>query len=95
MGEVTCRICGLPMRGGPSMGGPDICSWCDCGGAERRFRMEYELQKHRADGFAKALATVARMLEAKGGFGDAVAEIRLVLRLLGAADTPQDTPDGQ
>jgi len=30
-GEVVCRICGLPTIHGPSMGGADVCCWCDCG----------------------------------------------------------------
>ena len=28
--EAPCRICGLP-TGGASMGGTNVCSWCDCG----------------------------------------------------------------
>lgn len=29
--ESLCRCCGLAMAGGPSMGGVDLCSWCDMG----------------------------------------------------------------
>ena len=28
--ERPCTLCGHPV-GGLSMGGPGICSWCDCG----------------------------------------------------------------
>lgn len=28
--ERSCTLCGHPV-GGLSMGGPGICSWCDCG----------------------------------------------------------------
>lgn len=44
----TCISCGLPVPS-PSMGGTNICSWCDCGGAERRFRVEHEHQRCRAE----------------------------------------------
>lgn len=27
---APCRICGLPVTSA-SMGGPDVCPWCDCG----------------------------------------------------------------
>lgn len=28
--EAPCRICGLPVIAA-SMGGTDVCPWCDCG----------------------------------------------------------------
>lgn len=39
--EEPCRICGLP-TGGASMGGTDVCAWCDCGYDRDGTRWDYE-----------------------------------------------------
>ena len=54
----TCRLCGEPVRS-PSMGGADICAWCDCSGPEGGLR--HTLSEER--GRRKALkAEVARLI---------------------------------
>jgi len=57
---MTCRVCGLPVVA-PSMGGADMCPWCDMGiwrdGREWTFReMIAMIGKNRDEKRAYALA---------------------------------------
>lgn len=47
--DVNCKICGT-QNISPSMGGADICGWCDCYPAnESKLRQENERLKREID----------------------------------------------
>ena len=51
---APCRICGRPVMEA-SMGGTDICPWCDCGKErpDKDVIKAYELQDDNIDGSPK------------------------------------------
>lgn len=61
---MICILCGLEAGSG-SIGGPNVCAWCDCGGPETRFRMEHKLQvaliEHQSEFLSKDAIELARL----------------------------------
>jgi hypothetical protein len=60
--NAPCKICGEPVTDA-SMGGPDICPWCDCGTRRDGLKWSFteymgymhKLKESKIDKFAKGL----------------------------------------